>query len=95
MQLINADAVKQRLIAFKQRLIAFATELHTEVLTLDTIIMILNQYEPVDAVQVVRCKDCKYWEKQKDSAQGRCILSGNYPTSAWFCANGERKDDAK
>ena len=54
---------------------------------------ILTQIPTIDAVPVVRCKDCKYWEKQKDSAQGQCILSGNYPTSAWFCANGERKDD--
>ena len=55
----------------------------------------LMQIPTIDAVPVVRCKDCKYWEKQKDPAQGRCILSRNYPTSAWFCANGERKDDAE
>lgn len=79
MQLINADAVKQTLIAF-------ATALHTEVLTLDTIIMILNQYEPVDAVQVVRCKDCKRFK--------------TYLCPMWFCNShddfccyGERKED--
>ena len=31
MQLINADAVKQRLIAFKQRLIAFKQRLSSEI----------------------------------------------------------------
>lgn len=61
----------------------------------DSVVAIANFFIDNDLVPVVRCKDCKYWEKQKDSAQGRCILSGNYPTSAWFCANGERKDDAK
>ena len=91
MQLINADAVKQRLIAFKQRLIAFATELHTEVLTLDTIIMILNQYEPVDAVQVVRCKDCV------KRGVGDCSMERDFPwissDSNGFCMDGVRKDD--
>lgn len=46
-----------------------------------------------DFVKVIRCKDCKYWDKQKDSLQGRCILSSNYPTGAWYCANAERKDE--
>lgn len=45
----------------------------------------------VDAVEVVRCKDCKFWEKQKDSAQGCCLLSGNYPTGGWYCADGRRR----
>lgn len=61
----------------------------------DSVVATANFFIDNDLVPVVRCKDCKYWEKQKDSAQGRCILSGNYPTSAWFCANGERKDGAE
>ena len=46
-----------------------------------------------DVVRVVRCKDCEYWEKGSDSAQGRCDLTGNYPTGTWFCANGERNEE--
>ena len=45
----------------------------------------------VDAVEVCYCKDCKFWEKQKDSAQGCCLLSGNYPTGGWYCADGKRR----
>lgn len=37
---------------------------------------------------VCRCKDCMWWTKQKDSAQGRCDLMGIYPAGGWFCANG-------
>ena len=44
-----------------------------------------------DNVDVVRCKDCEWWTKQKDSAQGKCELLGTYPTGGWYCANGKRK----
>ena len=47
----------------------------------------------IDAVEVVRCKECEYWTKQSDSLQGRCALSGSYPTGAWYCANSERRED--
>lgn len=46
----------------------------------------------IDAVEVVRCKDCEYWTKQSNSLQGRCALSGSYPTGAWYCANAERRE---
>lgn len=45
-----------------------------------------------DFVEVVRCKDCEWWTKQKDSLQGRCGLNGTYPTGNWYCANGKQKE---
>lgn len=47
----------------------------------------------IDAVPVVRCKDCKWWTKQEKSIQGRCALTGTYPTGGWYCGNGERKEN--
>ena len=47
----------------------------------------------IDAVPVVRCKDCKWWTKQEDSLQGRCALHGMYPTGEWFCANARREEE--
>ena len=51
----------------------------------------------IDAVPVVRCKDCKRW---KDSNDGECPyhLTGDPyidddPEEDFFCAYGERKDD--
>ena len=38
----------------------------------------------VDAVKVVRCKDCKYFKTRL------CENEDNYDD--WFCADGERKD---
>ena len=49
--------------------------------------------QTIDAVPVVRCKDCKWWTKQEKSIQGRCALTGTYPTGGWYCGNGEREDD--
>lgn len=46
-----------------------------------------------DVVKVVRCRDCRWWTKQKDSVQGRCGMYGRYPTGAWYCANGERREE--
>lgn len=46
----------------------------------------------VDAVEVVRCKDCEFWKKQSDSAQGICLLGERCPTGAWYCANGRRRE---
>ena len=52
------------------------------------------EYAPtIDAVLVVRCKDCRWWTKQEKSIQGRCALTGTYPTGGWYCGNGERKDN--
>ena len=46
-----------------------------------------------DVVEVVRCKDCEWWTKQEDSAQGRCGLMGIYPTGYWYCGNGRRTNN--
>ena len=44
--------------------------------------------------EIIRCKDCEWWEKQKDSLQGRCALMQMYPTGEWFCGNAqERRTD--
>ena len=55
----------------------------------------IDMQPTADVVEVVRCKDCKWWDKQEDSIQGRCALSGHYPTGAWYCANGERKQNER
>ena len=46
-----------------------------------------------DVEAVVKCKNCEYWTKMSDSAQGNCLLSGNYPTGEWYCANGKVRED--
>ena len=53
----------------------------------------------IDAVKVVRCKDCKHYKPQKKSAHwenranycGRIVTIRVQPDD--FCSYGERKDD--
>jgi len=46
----------------------------------------------VDAVEVVRCRDCKYhaWDDDVDYV---CLLTGKYTGFEDFCSYGERKDN--
>lgn len=50
--------------------------------------------EALKEPKIIRCKDCGFWAKQKDSLQGRCALMGTYPTGNWFCGNAERKTES-
>jgi hypothetical protein len=61
----------------------------------------LGQVESVDAVPVVRCKDCRYWNKYPGSSAApqyhECMVRisqlGNlYTTAGEYCSRGERKD---
>ena len=57
----------------------------------------------VDAVEVVRCKDCKYFELDEDGLDvlgvckcGKIAVSYNgeiYPKETDFCSYGEKKDE--
>lgn len=47
--------------------------------------------EALKEPKVIHCRDCDFWTKQKDSLQGRCALTGTYPTGSWFCGNAKRK----
>ena len=47
----------------------------------------------VDAVEVVRCKDCK-WRQQDEVNRNFCGLGDFYCGDTDFCSRGERKDNA-
>ena len=95
MRLIDADAFKEYLRKgteanadiIPQRLVDTVLDI------MDGIMLDIDEQPTVDAVPVVRCKDCRWWTKQEKSIQGRCALTGTYPTGGWYCGNGERKDD--
>ena len=44
----------------------------------------ISNFQPADAVPVVRCKDCKYFKTRL------CENEDNHDD--WFCADGERKE---
>lgn len=57
---------------------------------------VLEDAPTVDAVEVVRCKDCKWWSRNVgivDSPNGHCF-SHDIDTNGYdFCSYGERKGD--
>lgn len=53
----------------------------------------INEAPTADVVEVVRCKDCEYWENGKDY-EPYCNHFGNMMTDTKaddFCSYGERK----
>lgn len=71
-------------------------------------IVIASQMPTVDAVSVIRCKDCKH--RPKDNGTGNAGFSYDFPDyrcpcrceddfyswmpdDDWYCANAERKKD--
>lgn len=50
----------------------------------------------IDAVPVVRCKDCRYKDREKVNDKGFliCPASGMEITDDDFCSYGERKEEA-
>ena len=55
----------------------------------------LKQYEESDAVPVVRCKDCKYWQDNNDGyPHEECRWGhGETPDEEDFCSYGERREN--
>lgn len=50
----------------------------------------IESLEPADVVQVVRCRDCKYWR----SYWGRCYKHDEYGmASDDFCSYGEKREE--
>lgn len=47
----------------------------------------------VDAVPVVRCKDCKHHEVFKNGVNGWCNGHGCPADVTYFCADGERRTE--
>lgn len=57
----------------------------------DGIYHIPPELPTVDAVEVVRCKDCIYWEQDVIFQDGWC-RGKHQGNPYWFCADGERKE---
>lgn len=88
MRLIDADGLHRRIVAF-------CTGCSTTYLTVENIVMMINQADTVDAVPVVRCRDCEYLVNAAVNANGFliCGVSGMEITPEDFCSYGERKEE--
>ena len=91
MSLINREA----LLSFEKMdadLCATCGEHHTA----EDVIMMIKTAPTVDAVPVVRCRGCKWW--QEDDDIGHCDNPDgldNYAKPEDLCSYGERKEGAE
>ena len=62
----------------------------------ETCIMVLEDMQTVDAVPVVRCRECKYRFKNNGHNKDGCpIIDANiWMDDDDFCSHGERKEGA-
>ena len=100
MRLIDADGLRRRIVAF-------CTGCSTTYLTVENIVMMINQADTVDAVPVVRFRDCIAFEEigkhptnKGGTPFGYCYhwqyeqgMSPNEVDGNDFCSYGERKVD--
>ena len=47
----------------------------------------------IDAVPVVRCKECKNWTRRECGSYGTCWMRDGFYDADWFCADGERRSE--
>ena len=114
MRLIDADALKEKLLKERDAIPLTYTERYCFGVQfpssfgqarrggVKTALRCMEQTPTIDAVPVVRCKDCKHWSYTVSLGRHECnIFNGayefiGYPTLATdFCSYGKRKDEAK
>ena len=91
-RLISADALKR---AIRQE--NWVKERRVQ-LTLDFIDIIIGEQPTVDAVEVVRCKDCKYFVQGEPYDPCECMkwiakFAVAYTEPHGYCHKAERKDN--
>lgn len=79
MRLIDADALN----------LDYEVDMADDWKTAHEIANVVKYAPTIDAVEVVRCRDCKHY----DPSDGYCEFIGNYDFDEnFYCGNGKRKD---
>ena len=92
MRLIDADALYRSLSDWQ--LGSFATVGHeTEYNLLDKVLTGVGAAPTIDAIPVVRCRECIHWNKGTNDAESweYCTLLKHNMGGDMFCSHGERK----
>lgn len=92
MKLIDADALKEKAFFHEIDNVSYVEEED------------IDNAPTVDAVQVVQCKDCRWWDKKDGANYGYCHAAKHgYYSKHWeisiyrtyesdfYCADGERR----
>lgn len=92
MRLINADKLKRKAqkVATESWKMKLTAKIET---TLNQFIDWIDEAETIDAVPVIRCKDCKFFS-DATAFTGKCDLRGDYIFTNDFCSYAvERRTD--
>lgn len=97
MKFVNADEIKEAIVEAGQN--SGCEWGKNWKLTGEQIRDVIDNAPTVDAVAVVRCKDCKFWDRTNMVTDigfpdlARCLRGHeDYSDEFWFCADGERKE---
>ena len=93
MRLIDADALLER--ADEVAFTGFQT-VERKKHFMDLVSAMVESCTTIDAVPVVRCKDCKHYKaysKPVEDFDGRCTARGCETDEPEFCSYGERRCD--
>lgn len=90
MRPIDADALMREFAEFVRE---SNNSDFADVPTWNDAVSLLGSAPTIDAVPVVRCADCIYWEEIECSGYGACNRAMDIqPHGTVYCAFGERKD---
>lgn len=59
----------------------------------ETLCEIVDAQPTADAVEVVRCEDCRYWDNRFDVMV--CNLTDGMKGASDYCSYGERREDGR
>lgn len=92
-RLIDADALMnmlQKLLDKRQKEADFTGSRCVNI-GWDDAIYHIKSAPTVDAVEVVRCKDCRWHENEEPGMVWCPYVIGSWASNNWYCAYGERK----
>lgn len=105
MRLIDADALKEWVENWFTMNRYYHPYAKSNNIPIPELYDLLERMPTIDAVPVVRCRECRWWDQKEDSQYGYCYACRhNFFSSNWeisirrtyredfFCADGERKD---
>lgn len=82
MRLIDADALREKWLCLQGHDFSPSSFVYS-----------IDNAPTVDAVQAVRCKDCKHHEVFKNGVNGWCNKHECPTDVTYFCADGERRSE--
>ena len=76
----------------KEQLFTLVEQIGDERLHIDAVVHLIDDAPTVDAVEVVRCRDCKYNSNPPECGNAVCVLFYGMTDQMGFCHHGERRE---